>query len=134
MNTVTATCDRCGTTFEALAEHDRCVPCQEGEREVPDDSPTYATRHGPAFEDIRDDVLERDDRECRGCGISDAEHRQRDDLFGGGLHVHHIRPVTDFDDPDDAHRLSNLTVLCADCHRAVECGQTSIDELLTNER
>lgn len=48
--------------------------------------------------------------------MTDNEHRERDDLFGKGLHVHHIVDVTEFDNWDDAHTLDNLETLCALCH------------------
>ena len=79
---------------------------------------TFDMRHGSDFKAIRSDVLERSEYRCEECGLADDEHRQRDDLFppNGGLHIHHKIPTTEFDDPADAHVLSNLVSLCAECH------------------
>ena len=37
--------------------------------------------------------------------------------------VHHITPVRDFEDPQDAHRLDNVVCLCRSCHRLAEIGE-----------
>jgi len=63
-------------------------------------------------------ALERDDYECRACGMSQEEHKQRYD--GRGLEVHHVKPVRTFDDPADAHSLGNLVTACKTCHGKYE--------------
>ena len=40
--------------------------------------------------------------------------------LGRALDVHHIRPVSDFDNPDDSNYVENLVTLCHDCHMLVE--------------
>jgi len=79
---------------------------------------TYDTRHGRQFKQAREEALERADYRCERCGITDDEHRERDDLFppNGGLHIHHKVDTTEFDDVSKAHELDNLEVLCAECH------------------
>lgn len=57
-------------------------------------------------------VIARDDGRCQACGVED------------GLHVHHIEPVRNFPDPNDAHYLENLVTLCSTCHPSWE-GRTS---------
>jgi predicted HNH restriction endonuclease len=42
------------------------------------------------------------------------------DEFGRSLEVHHLTPVREFDDPLDAHDLSNLVTLCRPCHKELE--------------
>lgn len=51
--------------------------------------------------EIRERVLERDDRTCRNCGSST------------NLVVHHIVPIK----ATGTNRLGNLATLCRDCHR-----------------
>lgn len=51
---------------------------------------------------IRDQVLNRDGRECANCGA------------GSNLVVHHIVPISD----RGTNRMSNLTTLCRECHRS----------------
>jgi hypothetical protein len=119
------TCPVCGEDFLQLDAHFRglttCDPPDGYFDDVDDtdDGDTYHTRHGREFEEAREEVLERADYRCERCGITDDEHRERDDLFppNGGLHIHHKADTTEFDDVSKAHRLSNLVALCAECHQ-----------------
>jgi 5-methylcytosine-specific restriction protein A len=52
---------------------------------------------------VRRQVLARDERKCQRCGSSDS------------LHLHHILPWAG--NPDLRFDPSNITTLCADCHR-----------------
>ncbi|MFC4407091.1 HNH endonuclease [Haloarchaeobius iranensis] len=61
-------------------------------------------------------ALERDDHECQSCG------RTRTDM-GREPDVHHIVPVREFDDPQDAHTIENVICLCRSCHRLAEIGR-----------
>lgn len=36
--------------------------------------------------------------------------------------VHHIKPVRDFDEPQEAHEMTNLITLCKRCHTSAEWG------------
>jgi 5-methylcytosine-specific restriction endonuclease McrA len=56
----------------------------------------------PEWESKRQQVLSRDGHQCRGCGRTK------------GLQVHHLRYDNLGHEP-----LLDLTVLCADCHKAV---------------
>lgn len=90
------------------------------------ESSSYDRFHGEAFQNARERVLARQGGRCFNCGLSDDAHADRDDLFGDGLHVHHIEPASSFDSPRDAHRDSNLVALCADCHRQAERGDIEL--------
>lgn len=50
----------------------------------------------------------RDDRECQYCGDTDD------------LHVHHIDPHEEVDNPESANHHLNLVALCASCHKTLE--------------
>jgi hypothetical protein len=102
---------RFGSWNEALAEAG--LPLNDvapGEREH---------EYGPEWPDCRQRVLERDEHQCRAC---ERESTQLD----GSLHVHHIRPLREFEHDDGttdferANRMGNLVALCPSCHRTHE--------------
>lgn len=123
-------CDDCGEIFRNDEYRDVCDACRDppdeaDERTYKGYKDRYTSYYGTDWRTIRDRVLDRDDHACRNCGMTDDEHRERDDLFGGGLHIHHKTPAKDFNDRDEANDLSNLIALCAECHRDVENGVDS---------
>jgi len=61
----------------------------------------------------RTKALERDGYECRACGMDNETHNE---VYGKNLHVHHVVPLRNFDDPEDANSLGNLVTTCKDCH------------------
>jgi hypothetical protein len=65
--------------------------------------------YGTRWNKQRQKALERDNYECVICG------KGKDEL---GIHpdVHHIVPVADFEDKDNAHDLINLVTLCRKHH------------------
>jgi len=73
--------------------------------------------YGAEWYEKRQQRLEQDGYKCVVCGKSDKKHN---DQHGHSLHVHHIKPVRSFDDPSDAHDLSNLVTLCVSCHNRWE--------------
>lgn len=80
------------------------------------------TAYQNGWEEIRDEVVDRDGNQCVLCCISNKESINR---YGVGLHVHHIRPARDFDDVQDSHKKENLVTLCVSCHRSIENKSTS---------
>ncbi|WP_425504707.1 HNH endonuclease [Salinigranum marinum] len=74
-------------------------------------------------------IVHSRDRECRRCGASEC-------ASGRNLHIHHIIPESQSDDP---HAFSNLIAVCDECHRVLErmpkdqqlaeCGIESVDAL-----
>lgn len=61
----------------------------------------------------RESVRERDDRRCRVCAMTEAEHEEWTDAR---LHVHHIRKARNVDEPEIRNAMENLITLCASCH------------------
>lgn len=62
---------------------------------------------------IRNSIRERDGYRCCRCGVHEEDHPTE-------LHVHHIVPRLEFDDPNEANVASNLITLCRSCHFEVE--------------
>lgn len=65
----------------------------------------------------RESVRERDDYECQHCGMSNGDH---EDQFGEALHVHHLIPANEFEEPDRRNDTCNLVALCRLHHRTWE--------------
>lgn len=67
------------------------------------------SRHsGAAWWEGREVALNRDEKRCQDCGRKNH------------LHVHHIKPPEDFNDPERGHHPSNLVTLCKYCHNQWE--------------
>lgn len=118
------------TVFDWLREHGietRSVGSQPGElhhRWQGGDDPYY----GENWHEQRRSVLQRDKFECQKCGISEEEHEQ---LYEMGLDVHHIVPIREFEEKEEANRLDNLVTLCRNCHNQLETEQPEkVRELL----
>lgn len=140
---VTVTCRYCGSEFSAVrsrAEANEDLYCDRAcyraglsaDRRARgtwggDDNPQWqggidtADHYGPAWNRQRRRALERDDHTCQRCGVNA-------DKMAAPPEVHHKEPVRTFDDPTDAHTLSNLVTLCRPCHRAVEYQGATLDE------
>lgn len=86
-----------------------------------EDSPCYnggyLADYGSNWGRKRREALERDGYQCQICGLSRKDHKEE---FGKDIHVHHIKPRSDFDDVDEANELKNLKTVCVRCHRYVE--------------
>lgn len=65
--------------------------------------------YGAGWDEARRLVRDRDGEECRGCGSD-----------GPILDTHHIVPFSEFDDPLEANRPSNLITLCRSCHMEID--------------
>ncbi|MEE6208682.1 HNH endonuclease signature motif containing protein [Salarchaeum sp. III] len=72
-------------------------------------------QYGRTWWRVRRRALRRDQYRCQRCLRSEGQLPRRPD-------VHHIRPVREFENPSDAHRLDNVVALCRPCHRRVEEG------------
>ena len=88
----------------------------------PDEIDTVGTTRdyrGPNWYSQRRKALERDEYTCLHCGMDNDEHVL---LWGGELHVHHIKPRRCFEDGSDPaiNHLSNLVTLCHWCHAIFE--------------
>jgi len=78
--------------------------------------------YGPLWNKIREEVRNRDGG-CEECGMSVEEHIYKYDRKPD---VHHIVPISKFDDFDKANNKENLVTLCRDCHAKVESGKKDL--------
>jgi len=69
--------------------------------------------YGEDWPKMRVRALEKYDYECAICGKSKDE-------LGMNPDVHHIMPVREFENPDDANTIDNLIVLCRQHHKRWE--------------
>lgn len=115
-------CDHCGTVLERPPSLIResmgnfCdATCQgewQTEHRTGDDNPLWeggSVGYGESWYRERARVRDRDENTCQRCGYSQSA----DD---GWLPVHHFIPVRAYDDPNDAHFMSNMAQLCRTCH------------------
>lgn len=73
----------------------------------------HANYYGENWHRMRRVVRTRDCFRCRKCGMHEDECET-------GLHVHHIVPLREFDEPEEANTPSNLVTVCPSCHGEVE--------------
>lgn len=81
------------------------------------DTAEFEPYYGENWREQREKALERDNYECRVCGLTNEQHQAAHDQ---SLHVHHIQPLRTFDEPEDANDVENLVVLCQGCHNRWE--------------
>lgn len=81
------------------------------------DTAEFEPYYGQNWHEQRQQALERDNYECRVCGLTEEQHQAAHEQ---SLHVHHIKPLRTFDDPEDANTLDNLVALCKGCHNRWE--------------
>jgi 5-methylcytosine-specific restriction endonuclease McrA len=73
----------------------------------------YNHYYGPNWQEKREQARQRDGYKCQDCGVSEQS-------LEIPLHVHHINPLKNFDDIEEANRLENLVSLCQPCHNRWE--------------
>jgi endogenous inhibitor of DNA gyrase (YacG/DUF329 family) len=124
-------CETCGKTvhrapwqLESRSSHFCSLNCRaEWQRELGSDAPWHPNDpkldgYGPGWnEDKRESVRERDGRRCQSCGKTENENLAES---GCKLHVHHITPARQIDEPKKRNAQSNLVALCNGCHQRWE--------------
>lgn len=113
-------CDNCGDTvwvYPKDVHYDKHF-CDNScfvqwKRKSAPDIEKHSVKHGSFWKSQRKRALKRDDYECQSCGIEDKKHREK---YGESLHVHHRTPARLFKSSNEAHKIENLTTLCASCH------------------
>lgn len=131
---VTKTCDQCAEEIEVLQSRDERETVRFCGRKCRDQwlSENYRgekhhrwkgedVTYGGRWWEVRRLARERDDNTCQNCGISKSELEDTP-------HVHHIKPIREFDDPQEAHSLDNVVTLCPSCHHRVEHGSIPVPD------
>lgn len=119
-------CSWCNNTIEVYPSRNdgrnhfcnqQCYSMWQSENIVGEKHPTYKGGHpdyyGDSWKEMRRRVRSRDENECRNCGAVEEELEVKP-------HVHHIIPVREYDDPNDAHTMANMVQLCPSCHMTLE--------------
>lgn len=125
------TCANCGSeTTQHYGAHKRCERgfCDRecylewhAENMVGSASPRWKGGEAPYgagwTRQKRRQVRRRDQYRCQDCGVTQPEHL---DEHNEALHVHHIVPAREFDNPEGRNDRSNLITLCRACHNKWE--------------
>lgn len=131
-NGETLSCEVCGDDFYAYDTYaDKARFCSQGcygewlsENRSGEDSwnwkgeDRFSDRpaYGPGWTEAkREQVRERDGRECTDCGIGTLTHR---DQYDQKLHVHHEVDPRKSTNPTVHNATRNLQTLCVRCHRS----------------
>lgn len=121
-NSVTVNCENCGTEKDVWkSEYERqqnffCDHSCLSEWRSGENHHQYkggSINYGDGWWKSRRRARRRDDYTCQRCGKNESDSER-------SLDVHHIKPVREFDEKEEAHNLCNLTTLCRSCHRTVE--------------
>jgi len=123
-NSITKPCAWCGEVTDApeyvveKRDHGRiycgrqCSSQWKSENWVGEDNPLYkggSGYYGKNWHRKRREVIIRDQCRCQDCGATPTQLSREPS-------VHHITPIRDFDQPEDANTLRNLVTLCETCH------------------
>lgn len=115
-------CKMCGNLFKAQSsESEKRVTCSyecmgklKSIRQTGEDNPNWRggnpDYYGKDWPQQRTQARDKYDDICQNCGKESDE----------AIPVHHIIPVREFDNPNNAHYQDNLTQVCWTCHQKVE--------------
>jgi len=130
----TKRCGYCGTEQEVLQSeiergHGRfcsreCLSEWMSENRVGDEHHQWKpgdVEYSGEWWSVRREALERDEHQCQRCGKTAEEIGREPD-------VHHLTPVREFEEPQEAHVIENVVALCRSCHASVENGDTDPPE------
>jgi hypothetical protein len=106
---------------------EECLSDFQSDRMTGSSNPRYVDgsssgkKYNSLWRSVRDKSLDRDNHQCVICGSDEY------------LHVHHIIPVREFDDEDNAHYIENTVTVCPSCHRKIEYGKESLPDDVIDE-
>jgi len=113
-NRISLTCQECGSEYERKkCEADGSNYCSRKCADLARRKPGNVSYYGGNWYQMRRVVRSRDCFRCRRCGVHEDECNTE-------LHVHHIVPIREFDEPEEANTPNNLVTVCPSCHGKVE--------------
>lgn len=83
-------------------------------------------KYSVKWKKVRQKVYKRDNGRCQICGENESNLPV--------IHGHHIIPVSEFENEDDAHYKENAILVCPSCHPKLEQDKISIPESVVNEK
>lgn len=119
--TLTKYCNHCGKQYTVRRSKSEiskyCTRKCQQKHLVGEDNPNwkggYEPYYGENWPRMRRLVRDRDAYTCRRCGTAESD-------LDTELHVHHIVPIREFDEPEEANTPTNLVSVCPSCHGEVE--------------
>jgi hypothetical protein len=93
------------------------VKAELGLETYTDGSRSEGHYYGPNWQLIREQVMQRDEYECKKCGMELEKHVSK---YRRSFHVHHLIKFDEFEHRAVANDKSNLVTLCMGCHRRIE--------------
>lgn len=72
----------------------------------------YLPYYGSDWRRVRNAARKRDGHKCRRCNVPSTPRKHHD--------VHHIKPVSTFENVNDSNTMDNVVTLCRSCHMIVE--------------
>lgn len=78
------------------------------------------SEYGDSWSVLREEQIQDAGETCQVCGMRRQKHLN---AYSKDLHVHHIRPRSEFEDINEANNDENLVVLCISCHPLAERNQ-----------
>lgn len=128
----TTDCDYCGDEFNYHLSKSEGIYCSYTCRALDkggEDHPRWSggrIDYGEGWtEEKREKVRKRAGYECARCGKGQDETLEESNRK---LHVHHIKPAKQVDDPEERNDVDNLAALCISCHASIE---TRSEEVLS---
>jgi len=118
-------CEQCGDSYRVDPNEadgsrfctENCHHAWMSENQVGENAPNWKgggrLYYGSDWEAKANECRKRDEFKCQDCGTDESE-------LPKSLHVHHIIPLRQFDDVEEANKLNNLVSLCPDCHQKWE--------------
>ena len=122
--TKTISCEYCGDDYTIARSKNssfcsrECQSKWQSENWVGENAPRwmggYKNYYGEDWIKSREKIRERDGNICQVC----------EETSENWMPVHHIIPVREFDDPNEAHFEENMVQVCRSCHMTVESMST----------
>lgn len=121
---VEKTCEICGSGFEVIPFREETAKycsreCRiEATRRITGEErynykPNSGKGFGDGWEQLAEEIRDRDGHLCQRCGIAEGKLSRR-------LDVHHLRPRSEFESIEEANQRDNLIALCRSCHKKWE--------------